>query len=142
MERLFSSFIPERRRETASQFLLFAAVGSIGTIVHYAVLITLVQVTSMKPVPATAFGFISGALVNYALNYRFTFHSRESHVKSIPKFYTLALVGFFINSSVVAFLSDVSGLHYLLSQAVATGIVLLWNFIGNKLWTFRHKDSQ
>ena len=32
--------------------------------------------------------------------------------------------------------SPVSGLHYLLAQFVTTGIVMLWSFWANKLWTF------
>jgi putative flippase GtrA len=28
-------------------------------------------------------------------------------------------------------------LHYLIAQVIATGIVLIWNFLGNRIWTFR-----
>jgi len=139
MGRSLLSSIPGYQRETVCQFMLFAALGAVGTVAHYAVLISLVQFAQITPVPATALGFITGALVNYGLNYRFVFRSSENHAKSIPKFYMLALVGFVINNSVVAFLSNWAGLHYLVSQVIATGIVLLWNFTGNKLWTFRRK---
>jgi len=27
-------------------------------------------------------------------------------------------------------------LHYMISQLGATGMVLVWNFLGNRLWTF------
>jgi putative flippase GtrA len=29
-----------------------------------------------------------------------------------------------------------AGMPYLFAQVIATGIVLLWNFTANKLWTF------
>jgi putative flippase GtrA len=28
-------------------------------------------------------------------------------------------------------------LHYLLSQVIATGVILIWTFLGNRLWTFK-----
>lgn len=28
------------------------------------------------------------------------------------------------------------GVHYLIAQVCATGVVLFWNFIGNSVWTF------
>jgi len=35
---------------------------------------------------------------------------------------------------------NVFQLHYLLVQVIATGLVLLWNFAGNRSWTFREKS--
>jgi putative flippase GtrA len=29
------------------------------------------------------------------------------------------------------------GIHYFVSQMLATGIVLVWGFLGNRLWTFK-----
>ncbi len=50
----------------------------------------------------------------------------------------VALVGLGINTAIMYGLTHYTGLHYLLCQVLATGVVLGWNFLANRFWTFRH----
>ncbi|MGB1141445.1 MAG: GtrA family protein [Halioglobus sp.] len=126
-----------QEQPTVKQLRSFAAVGIVGTAVHYLVLVALVSSGSAHPVPASALAFTGGAVVNYTLNYRFTFASRKRHVEAASKFYVVALVGLLINSAIMALGVNTLDWHYLLTQLLATGIVFIWNFAGNKVWTFR-----
>ena len=119
-----------------AQFVRFASVGLLGTSCHYLTLMVLVG-TGLNPVTASACGFIVGALINYTLNRRFTFRSAIAHRTGLPRFLTIAGAGLLLNTTVMALLTVGLGLHYLLAQLVATGLVLFWNFFGNRLWTFR-----
>ncbi len=129
-------------RKLGGQFLLFAGMGAIGTAMQYGVLIALVQFTQAGAVLASTAGFVVGACVNYSLNYLFTFNSSKRHTEALPKFLTVALLGMGINASIMAGLVHQAGMHYLLAQMVATGLVLLWNFAGSKLWVFREKQLE
>jgi len=119
------------------QFLTFAFVGIFGTAAHYLVLGALVEVWGIPVLLATTAGFTCGAVVNYALNRRFTFDSTAQHGVALPKFLTVATLGAGINWLVVALLLSASSMHYLLAQLLATASVLIWNFAANYLWTFR-----
>ena len=119
------------------QFLGFAAVGVVGTAAHFATLLVLVQKFHMDPVWSSVIGFIVGAAVNYLLSYRVVFRSRKRHVEAMSQFFTVAGVGLLLNAAIMAFAVQTLGWHYLLSQILATGTVLLWNFAGNRFWTFR-----
>jgi putative flippase GtrA len=119
------------------RFLRFSAVGAIGTAAHYATLVLLVQRFHADPVGASAVGFVVGALVNYALNYRFTFASNKRHTEAMTKFFTVALIGLGVNALMMAVLAKLFGLYYLLAQVLTTGAVLIWNFAANHAWTFR-----
>jgi putative flippase GtrA len=121
----------------AKHFFRFALVGVCGTGAHYGVLWVLVERVGIPVLAATSVGFIAGALVNYSLNRRFTFASDASHVEALPKFLAIVAVGAIFNWLIVAWLLPRWQVHYLLIQLLATGTVLLWNFIGNYLWTFR-----
>jgi len=123
----------------ARQFFSFAFVGAIGTTAHYAVLIVLVHLAHALPVVASVCGFVTGALVNYILNYRFTFRANSPHPETAAKFFTVALVGLLLNTLIMAFLTEYLSFHYLPAQVAATGTVLLWNFACNRLWTFPEK---
>lgn len=97
----------------------------------------LVEVVSANAVVASALGFTVGALVNYYLNYHITFKSKKSHNEAIIKFLTVALIGLALNTLIMFVAAEILLIYYLLAQVMATGMVLVWNFAGNRLWTFR-----
>lgn len=123
--------------KTLKQFLFFTAIGGIGTGGHYLTLITLVEGGMLTAVPASVAGFVVGAIINYILNYRFTFNSNKSHKEAMSKFFIVAIVGAIINTLLMHVGVNIIQLHYLLAQITATAIVLMWNFIINKVWTFQ-----
>jgi len=118
------------------QFIKFAAVGAVGTTAHYALLIALVSTQIAQPVWASTAGFALGALVNYVLNYRFTFASDRAHMQALPRFLIVATSGAVLNYALVHAGVSAWHWHYLLAQVLATALVLLWTFTVNRLWTF------
>ncbi len=118
----------------AKQFMRYAGVGAIGTVGHYAVYIALVNLGLGVP-SSSAAGFVIGALINYWLNYHYTFKSEQPHRHAASKFFIVALVGLVLNTLIVFVLHRLQW-HYLLAQAMATLIVLVLNFAVNRHWTF------
>jgi putative flippase GtrA len=119
------------------QFLSFAGVGVIGTLAQYVILVGLVTTIGLDLVIASGAGFTFGAVVNYALNSWFTFRSNMRRREAMSKFFCVALIGLVLNSLVMALATNMMQVHYFFSQLAATGIVLIWSFAGNYLWTFR-----
>lgn len=119
---------------TARQFARYAGVGAFGTAAHYAAFIALVKL-GVDVAAASAAGFVAGALINYWLNYRYTFTSEQPHRLALIRFFTVAVAGLILNTLIV-FVLDRLHWHYLLAQATATIIVLVWNFAANRRWTF------
>ena len=122
--------------KASRQFLLFSAIGAIGTGGHYACLIILVQLDLASPVIATTLGFAVGAAINYGLNYRFTFDSDKLHREALTKFLIVAATGAILNAGIMSAGLRSLDIHYLLIQLLATAIVLVLNFSANKYWTF------
>jgi putative flippase GtrA len=118
------------------KLIKFSAVGAVGTLAHYSVLICLVQLLAVNVVVASSCGAIVGALVNYFINYKWTFNSNKRHSEAMVKFFAVASVGFVMNGLLMMLFTKVLVLHYLLAQVVTTGIVLFWNFLANHFWTF------
>ncbi len=121
----------------ARQFLKFALVGAVGTVVQYAVLWEFVQFLSISAPVSSAIGFALGSVVNYALNYLFTFASKKSHIEAATRYYLIVAVAFVINYGLMEFL--ISGQHwnYWHAQLLTTSIGLCWNFSGSRWWAFR-----
>ncbi len=122
------------------QFILFAAIGAVGTGGHFLTLILLVEWAGLSAVWATTAGFIVGALINYFLNYHITFKSDKAHREAMLKFFMVALLGAGINTLIVFVGVDLMTVHYLVVQLVASSLVLIWNFSANKFWTFAIND--
>lgn len=115
----------------------FASVGAAWTAAHYALLILLVEKAGVDAVWASTASFIVGAVVNYGLNYRYTFRSTQPHRETAYKFFVIAFAGMLLNGAFMHVAISALNWHYLPSQIVATGLVFLWNFFANRLWTFR-----
>ena len=124
-------------RQFLRQFLHFAAVGACGTLVQYTMLEVGTGWLSMQAAWASAIGYVMGSVVNYLLNYFFTFESGKSHMEAASKYFTLLGIGLCINTALMALLADHLGWNIWIAQMLTTGIGLVWNFTGSRFWAFR-----
>lgn len=108
-----------------------------AAIAHFGALIALVEGGGIAPVIATLWGFLAGAGVSYVLNRRYTFRSDRPHRSAAPRFLAVAIGGFILNGLVMWVLNEHWGVQYLITQVIATAIVLFWTFSANRWWTFR-----
>lgn len=123
----------------------FAIVGGIGTIVNLAVLkLTLVlwgtfNETTPFAVEAFASGLAFAVAVanNYLLNRWWTFRSSRAMSTEFLKFLVVSIAGLGLNELVYWLSRTRLDLQVLVSQMVAIACVLPFNFVGNKLWSFR-----
>jgi putative flippase GtrA len=123
-------------RSLTRQLGAFAGVGVVAAIVHYGLLIGLVEGGGYTPVPATLAGYVAGGVVSYLLNRRLTYASDRAHREAVWRFALVALVGFLLTWVVMQALTAWLHAPYLPAQLVTTGIVLVWSFVAHKLWTF------
>jgi putative flippase GtrA len=119
------------------QFTAFFGVGVVAAVVHYGLLVGLVELAGVDPVPATLCGYLAGGVVSYALNRRLTYGSDRPHAEATWRFASVAAVGFGLTWVLMHLFTRQLGAPYLPAQLVTTGIVLFWSFLANKAWTFR-----
>jgi putative flippase GtrA len=119
------------------QFLRFTGVGCLSAVGHYGLLMALVQCAGITPVNAAFAGATMGALINYLLNFRYTFCSHASHVGTIPKFVIVALISILANQALIWVLITRLAMYYLFAQLLTTAILLLCSFAAGRYWTFR-----
>jgi putative flippase GtrA len=123
----------------ASQIISFGWIGMITAISHYGVLVGLVELGSLRPVPATLAGYLVGAVVSYMLNRRFTFATERTHVAAGWRFLAIAGLGFIATWGLMALFVDRLGWPYLPMQIVTTLLVMAISFTGHKFWSFAEK---
>ena len=119
-----------------AQITAFTAVGVFAAIAHYGALVALVEGAGWRPVPATLVGYVAGGVVSYILNRRHTFASARPHAEAGWRFAAVAAVGFCLTWAFMQLFVEAMALPYLPAQLVTTGIVLVWSFVANRVWTF------
>jgi putative flippase GtrA len=121
------------------QFAAFSGVGVAAAIVHYGLLLALVELAGWDPVAATLVGYVAGGVVSYALNRRLTYASDRPHAEATWRFAVVAFVGFMLTGFLMQAFTGWIGAPYIPAQLVTTGIVLFWSFIANRVWTFARR---
>jgi putative flippase GtrA len=125
------------RDEGAARVLRFLLVGVLSTLAHCLLLAVLVEWAAVGVLPATAAGYVLGAVVNYVLNRRFTFRSERAHGAAVPRFVAVWLAGLLATVLLMALWVQGLGWHWLPAQAVTTGLVLVLNYLGHARFAFR-----
>ena len=129
----------DRASRPVHRLLRFASVGICGTLVQYAALWIGVELAGASAALSSGAGYLMGSLVNYLLNYFFTFSSDKSHLDALPKFYIAVGIGWCLNTGLMAWLTGALGFNKWCVQVFATIICFGWNFIASQFWIFRKK---
>ncbi len=121
----------------SSTVLRFTLVGLVNTAVGYGVILLLHYGLGIDPVPANAGGYLSGLLLSYALNRRYTFASRRPHGQALPRFGMAAAGCFALNLLVLQVGLAVLALPVALAQALAVGSYSVAFYFANRWLVFR-----
>lgn len=120
------------------KFLKFGIVGVSGVVVDFGVTWLLKEQLRLNKYIANSTGFACAVVSNYVLNRIWTFHSADPQVGiQFAKFTLVALVGLGMNNAIIYLLTERRGVKFYTSKLVATGVVMLWNFGANYLFTFK-----
>lgn len=131
-------------RREGERFIKFGLVGTLGTVVDFAVLNLLILALGMPKFLANTFSFTVAASSNFVWNRVWTYpESRRRPLgRQLGQFFAVSVGGYVINQ--VLFLSldrwvfaGWGPLGYNLAKATAVVVVLFWNFGANRLWTYR-----
>ena len=141
-----SSPFPAKELE---RFVKFGIVGTIGAIIDFAILNLLVVGLGWPDLLANAVSFTCAVLSNFTWNRLWTYPETRQQplLPSLGQFAVVSMFGLAINSVVFYFAKmelEMHGVHehvaLNIAKALAIMVVLFWNFIVNRLWTFRHVE--
>lgn len=118
------------------EFTSFLIVGIVATACHYVMLIVLVEAFNVNAVSASAAGALLGAIVSYGLNRQLTFRSSRKHRIAAPRFFAVASFSLIANTALMALLTNIFGLWYMIAQIITTALLIVITYGANKLWTF------
>ncbi len=134
----------EANRRELARFVKFATVGVIGTVVDFSVLNTLILRFGFTKFWGNTCSFTAAVVSNFIWNRLWTFPESRARglVPQLVQFALVSVGGYVINQVIFLGLDRVylhtwGTLGYNVSKAVATLVVLFWNFGINRVWTYR-----
>jgi dolichol-phosphate mannosyltransferase len=129
-----------RRPGNWMQLAKFCAVGASGYVVNLAVYATLLAF-GVHYLLAAVCSFLVAVTNNYLWNRVWTFRRQRGHL--VFQGFRFLLVSTVALGANLAFLGILValGVPKLPAQAIAIVLVTPWNFVANKLWSFRRRRS-
>lgn len=135
--RLLASLLSIRNWQQLGKFCV---VGALGYLINLAVYDALLH-EHLHYLAAATCSFLVAVTNNYFLNRYWTFHDRRAHIGVQGfQFLVVAAASLVANLLVLHVLVSL-GAGKLVAQAIAIVIVTPLNFLGNRLWSFRHRQS-
>lgn len=139
----------------AERFSKFLIVGTIGFVVDFGTLTLLKELVHLATVIANTISFSAAVVSNFTFNRFWTYpDSRQKKLSSqLGQFAVVSVIGLAINNTLLVllegpfdgFLAAIGwgvfvGRGYIPAKAVATIVVLFWNFFVNRYWTYNDVD--
>ncbi len=127
------------------RFIRFAVVGLSGTLLDLIILTALKFFFHWPTLPANIVSYSCGIINNYLLNCFWVYPEARvnNSLTRLAQFILVSLSGLILNNVLVLALEAPLGKliassanAYLPAKILATGVVLVWNFLINRLWTF------
>lgn len=127
-----------RCRSNWAQLAKFAVVGATGYVVNLLVFAICVHLAGIDYRLAAAIAFVVAVANNFLLNRVWTFAADHTAARvEAGRFFVVSLVSFGFTLLVLQALVE-AGTPRVVAEAVAIVVATPLNFVGNKLWTFRH----
>jgi putative flippase GtrA len=132
---------PARRARLNSaatrQFIKFAIIGVSNTVLDF-IIFSGLHWLGLNYLVANVISFSTAVLNSYYWNRRWTFRSQNTNWRAeMVKFIAVSIIGLVGNEAILWTLVSRGSWTPVMGKIAATAVVLIWNFIANRLWTFR-----
>ena len=122
------------------QFFRYIFVGGVATIVDWGILVLLTECLTMQPLVAAVFAFVAGLITNFILSKLFVFKANVTKVTPAWEFLTYAfsgVIGLGLTEIIMFCCTAWLNWYYMLAKVIATGVVLIWNYLSRKILLYR-----
>lgn len=124
-------------------FIQYCIVGVSATLVDVISLYVLVEYVHLPILLGSFFAFLVAVLESFILNKYWTFKNNDKNIrKQLIKFFIVATIGLGLTLFFMFILTHVFSIQYIIAKLCTSVLVLTWNFIGNKHWSFKEKREK
>ena len=118
------------------QLIKFGIVGVLATILDWGIFYLLTNIINIHYGIATAISFLISTVFNYYLSVKYVFDvdSSTSKKRNFIIFLIFSIIGLGLNELILWICIEKIHLYNMIGKIVATGLVMIFNFITRKLF--------
>lgn len=125
--------------EGVNKFVKFGLVGVLNTLINW-IIFALLNFIGVYYIVANVIAYVIATANSYIWNSKWVFeYNGKNKKETTAKFVILNLIGLGLNTGILYLLVDMVGFNKLIALVITTGIVMIINYIVNKLWVFKEK---
>ncbi len=130
-----------RRPANWLQLVRFGLVGGTGFVVNVGVYALCVHALAMNYRAAYVLAWLVAVTNNFVLNRHWTFDARAGSVRfQAIRFFAVSVAAAVFGFLLLTLFVESAGLAKVPAEALAVAASTPLNFLGNKLWSFRHRS--
>ncbi|MDD5039754.1 MAG: GtrA family protein [Patescibacteria group bacterium] len=142
---------PFQKYPALAEFVKFGIVGVSGTIVDFGIYAIFTRVFGVYYIAARAVSVFAAIINNFLLNKHWTFNRGNSGrtAQESWKFFLVSIIGYAMNLGIMYIVKEYTPAERIFGEnedffaiVVAIGIVLFFNYFGNKYWTFGNSSGK
>ncbi|MFA7685578.1 MAG: glycosyltransferase [Candidatus Gracilibacteria bacterium] len=125
-------------KDKSKQFIKYCIVGGLNTFIDIGALYLFVEYLKIAVIPSSVLSFIIAVANSFLMNKLWTFKDKSTNYrKQFIKFLIVSIIGLGLNTAFMFTFVSLLSMWYILSKIITSLIVLTWNFLVNRFWTFR-----
>lgn len=130
-----------KNKELLKQITKFGVVGGIAFVIDYLILIICKELLNIDVLISTAISFSISVIFNYILSIKWVFNidKNKSKTNNFILFVLLSILGLIITEIIMDTGVNSLKINYLFVKIIATGIVMVFNFITRKIFLEKNK---
>lgn len=117
----------------------FGMVGCTGIVIDFSVTFLCKEKLGWNKYVANSTGFAVAVVNNYLLNRYYTFQNNDPGISlQFFKFLFISLIGLGLSTGLLYWIQKNTRLNFYISKAIVIGLVFVWNYSANSIFTFHH----
>ena len=123
-------------RKLLLQIIKFGGVGALCFVIDYGILFVLTEFVGLYYLLSSAISFSISVIVNYILSILFVFdtNTENNGIRNFVLFVIFSIIGLLLTTGIMKLGVDILSWNYMFVKILATGIVMVYNFITRKLF--------
>ena len=122
--------------------ILYGIIGSFSSGLDFLIYTLLVQVLGFKYLIANCISVLGGITTSFILNRNYNFKVKDNTRRRFTIFLTVGLCGLMLSNLILYICIDILEMHKIVSKLLSIFLVVFFQFIVNKNFTFKPSDHE
>lgn len=121
--------------------VLYGIIGTFSSALDFCIYTTLVQIVGLPYLLANCISVLAGISTSFCLNRNFNFKVKDHTKRRFAIFLTVGLCGLLLSNVILYICIDELNFNKLVSKGFSILLVVLFQFLANKMLTFKPTES-